>query len=251
MTLELDHVALGAADAASVTRVLTARLGGTVLGGGVPPGTGFRAMQVHLGTPADPGMTVEVLEPWEPEHNDFLVRFLARSGDAPHHITFKTKDVVSEHRRLQQLGFEPVAVNFERPQWREMFLHPKVSHGVVIQIAQPGEAGPSISEILEIARAGGRAPWDGGTEWWGDAGDVRADHAVHLRRVVVAAPDPRSAAGFFRDVLGGSEVETNRIRWDGGEVLIERGEKPGIDRLEVGGLDGTLVVAGTRLVGVE
>ncbi len=251
MTLELDHVALGAADAASVTRVLTARLGGTVLGGGVPPGTGFRAMQIHLGTPEHPGMTVEALEPWEPHHNDFLVRFLARHGDAAHHITFKSKDVFAERARLSELGYEPVAVNFERPEWREMFLHPKVSHGVVIQIAQPGTPAPPIAELLAMARAGGRAPWDGGTEWWGDAGNLRADRAVGLRRVVVSSPDPESATAFYRDVLGGGEVEPGRLLWDGGEVLIEAGEKAGIDRLEVAGLDEPLVIAGTRFVGVE
>lgn len=251
MALDLDHVALGVAEATAVTRQLTGELGGTVLGGGVPEGSGFRAMQIHLGTPEDPGMTVEVLEPWEPEHNDFLVRFLARHGDAPHHITFKAKDVAAEHDRLVGLGYEPVAVDFSRPEWREMFLHPKASHGVVIQIAQPGMDSPLIADLLRIARDGGRAPWDGGTEWWGDAGDLRATEAVRLWRVVVTSPDPEAASTFFRDVLGGEETDPGRHRWDGGEVLVVPGERAGIDRLEVAGLEGTVVIGGTRFVGVE
>ena len=159
--------------------------------------------------------------------------------------------MAAEHARLKELGHEPVAVDFSRPEWREMFLHPKASHGVVIQIAQPGMESPPIADLLRIARAGGRAPWDGGTEWWGDAGDVRAPEAVRLRRVVVTSPDPESASAFFRDVLGGAETEPGRHRWEGGEVLVEPGERAGIDRLELTGLEGTRMIGGARFVGVE
>lgn len=250
MSLELDHVALGVGDAVPIARQLTAELGGTVLGGGVPSEAGFRAMQIHLGTPDDHGMTVEVLEPWEPEHNDFLLRFLDRHGDAPHHITFKTKDIIAEHARLVQRGFEPVAVNFSRPEWREMFLHPKVSHGVVIQIAQPGAPSPPLKRVLEDARDGAHSDWYG-SGWWGEAADVRANVAARLRRVVLTSPDIEDASRFFSEILGGHQPEAHRLRWANGEVLIEPGTGSGIDRFELTGLERDLVIGGARFVAVE
>lgn len=207
-------------------------------------------MQVHLGTPEEPGMTVEVLEPWEPHHNDFLARFLDRHGDAPHHITYKTKDIIAEHARLVHLGYEPVAVNFSRPEWREMFLHPKVSHGVVIQIAQPGSPTPPISQVLAAARSGARADWSG-SGWWGEVGDLRAAHPVRLVQIVLTSPDVDAASRFFAEVLGGRLVEDHRLRWANGEVLVEAGERAGIDRFEVQGLEREMVVGGARFVAVE
>lgn len=247
--LKLDHVAIGLGDARPVIETLTASLGGTVIGGGTPPKSGFRAMQIHLGSPSAPGMTVELLEPWEPENNDFLVRFLSRHGDAPHHLTFKTSDVAGERRRLERLGFEPVGVDFSNPAWREMFLHPRQSHGTVIQIAQPGYETPPLPTLIEAARAGALPAWDEGV-WWGSAGRERAGDAVRLRRVVLTSPAVAETVAFFVDVLAGTETPDGRVRWEGGEIVIEAGPA-GIDRLECTGLAvPELRAGGTRFVAV-
>src|SRR5215207_1445308 len=105
---DLDHVALAAADTAPALRFLTGALGGTVIFGGQGPG--FRPMQVWVGDDTGNGMSVELLEPWATEDNDFLARFVARHQAGPHHLTFKVHDLEAALERVRASGFRPVNV---------------------------------------------------------------------------------------------------------------------------------------------
>ena len=61
-------------------------------------------------------MKVELLEPWDTEHNDFLARFVARTGAGPHHLTFKVDDLDARARRARaRRGFTPVGIERSRP----------------------------------------------------------------------------------------------------------------------------------------
>ena len=230
--MKLDHVAIAVPDHGPVLRQLTGELGALVLSGGTPQGAGFRAMQIRLGR-GDTGMTVEVLEPFQPWNNDFLARFIAATGGGVHHMTFKTHDIIAERERLRTLGVEPVAVDFAGG-WKEMFLHPRDGHGTVIQIAQSDLAETPMSEWLdglpEIL-----VSFDGTPPWW-DAGSVLDGRSVAtLQRVVIATPDLAEGVAFYRDVLEG-QVSGTTITWDGGEILLEAAEgRPRVDRLEIVG----------------
>jgi hypothetical protein len=94
--------------------------------------SGFSPAQLQYAN----GARVEVLQPWEPENNDFLRRFLDHSGPGPHHLTFKVPDINAALERVQSAGFEPVNVRLSDPGWREAFLHPRQATGVVVQLAQ-------------------------------------------------------------------------------------------------------------------
>jgi methylmalonyl-CoA/ethylmalonyl-CoA epimerase len=233
--VKLDHVAIAAPDHRPVLRSLTGQLGGVVISGGTPPGAGFRAMQIRLGRGLA-GMTVELLEPYRPEHNDFLVRFLDATGGGVHHLTFKTDDVAAERERLRGLGIEPVGVDFSSPGWKEMFIHPKDGHGTVIQIAQSDWEPPpmdrwlaSLPEGLMIYAESESGPW------WDAASVVGSDRPATLQRVVVETPDPDAGRAFYRDVLLG-EADGDRIRWVGGEILLVPGAgRPRVARLEITG----------------
>ena len=82
----LDHVAV----AAERQRELWPRYAGDLAGKWVAGDDaadyeiGFLAAQVAFAN----GMKVEMLEPFAVEVNDFLRRFLDRSGPGPHHLTF-------------------------------------------------------------------------------------------------------------------------------------------------------------------
>ncbi len=230
--MKLDHVAIAAPDHRPVLAALTGELGGLVLSGGTPPRAGFRAMQIRLGR-GEAGMTVEVLEPFQPENNDFLERFIAATGGGVHHITFKTDDVVAERARLQGLGIEPVGVNFSGG-WKEMFIHPKDAHGTVIQIAQSDMLEPPMSQWLETLPEG-LMIFDGDGPWWDqDAVRTSESHAT-LERIVIATPEPEAGVAFYRDVLDGS-ADGHTITWPGGEILLESSEgRPRVDRLVVSG----------------
>ena len=252
--LVFDHVALAAAGVIPLQRFLAGRHGGIVIGGGTPEGSGFRAMQLRLGR-GEEGMTIELLEPWDAAHNDFLQRFVTSNGAGPHHFTFKTNDIEAELERVRGLGFEPVAVNFDNPGWREFFIHPKQSHGPVVQIAQSGGDRRSMAEVLERALEGELSEW--GSQWWSDLNLVRGSAVSTLERVVIATPDVDAGIAFYGDVLGGVVARNAKgasITWSGGTLALEEVdvERPAIDRLEMSGdnVADEAVELGTRFVAV-
>ncbi len=252
--LKFDHVALAAERVAPLQRFLAGRHGGVVIGGGSPPGSGFQAMQMRIGRGED-GMTIELLEPWDVEHNDFLVRFLSASGPGPHHFTFKTGNIEAELERFRSLGFDPVGVNFTKDFWREFFLHPKQSHGPVIQIAQSTGDRGSMTEALARAMGGDHVSW--GDPWWSDVDVARGSAVSTLEQVVIASPDLDAGVAFYGDVLGGVVERTSRtatVTWSGGTVMLELADvaRPRIDRLEMSGdnVADEHLELGTRFVAV-
>ena len=245
MTLTLDHVAVGLADAQPALRRLTAELGGTVIGGGIPDRTGFRIVHVHLGEPHDLGMTIELLEPFEAWHNDFLERFVTRRGDGPHHLTFKTNDIRAEHERLLGLGITPIGVRFDTPSWKEMFVHPRHAHGVVVQIAESPSHHSPLPERLEMARVADLT-FDG-TKWWGDAAAGRAERSVRLRRVVLGATDVAHTTSFWTDVMG-ARTQGGDLVWAGGHLAVVKDAADGVLRFDVAGLGEPTDIGGTQLV---
>jgi methylmalonyl-CoA/ethylmalonyl-CoA epimerase len=244
MSTDLDHVALAAADTAPGLRFLTGVLGGTVLSGG--QAFGFRPMQVLVGDITG-GMKVELLEPWDTERNDFLERFVARSGAGPHHLTFKVTDLDAALDAARSAGFTPVGIERSDPRWQEAFIHPREAHGTVVQIAQTNE-GADRAAWLAYVEANGPS---GEPVWWVDP-EPHAGPITYLRRVVLGAPDPEALVPLYAGLLEGEEVardsDSVELAWPShGRVRIERraDRPPGVDRLEVEGLGAPTNVLGT------
>ncbi len=248
--IDLDHVALATHDVTPALDVFVGELGGLVLFGG--HSSGFRPMQVRLGD-AETGMTVELLEPWGVDANDFLQRFLDRHGEGPHHLTFKVDDLEATLERVGASGYRAVGVDLRDPEWKEAFLHPREAHGTVVQLAEAHHEFPSRQELLAHVHEHGP---NGHPRWWPDPPDP-GNRRGFLRRVVIATPSLAATLGFFAGLLGGREVAAGEgwveLGWPGdGRVRLEHrpGLPPGVDRLE-GEVDGpaaAVVVAGTRLV---
>lgn len=130
---DLDHVAVAVERWDDVWPRYLGDLGGVWLAGGRGPG--FAPAQVQYPHPAR-AMKVEVLEPNDVEHNDFLRRFLDRNGPGPHHLTFKVPDLAAALDVVRDRGFEPIGVDLSHDEWKEAFVHPKQACGIVVQIAQ-------------------------------------------------------------------------------------------------------------------
>ena len=246
---DLDHVAIAAADTSEGLRFLTGECGGTILFGGEGPG--FRPMQVWLGTPAGDGMSVELLEPFAVERNDFLARFVARHTAGPHHLTFKVPSLTDAIERVRGAGYHPVNIDMSDPGWMEAFLLPREAHGTVVQLAETNEAPGTRAEQLAYVAENGPSM---NPRWWGDPTPA-AGPPVRLRRVVLRTPVLAAAVGFFAGVLQG-DVEreaSDRVDlvWPGGARLglEQRADlPPGVDRLEVEGLAAERTLLGARFV---
>lgn len=251
-TIDLDHIALATRDVSDALEVLVGELGGLVIFGG--NNVGFRAMQVRLGDRADVGLNVELLEPWDPDANDFLDRFVARNGEGPHHLTFKVDDLARKLDELESAGIRPVSVNLSDPSWKEAFLHPTDAHGTVVQLAE-STGFPSRAAMLEHVIESGP---EGHPRWWPDP-PPRVDRSPVLRRVVMRTPSLPDAAALYTGVLGGRQLDAGEgwieLGWDGGgRLAIEHrpGVDAGVDRIEVEvsgpGAVGERTIAGGRFV---
>ena len=180
----LDHVAVAVEAWAQAWPRYVLQLGGRWASGG--RNVGFAPAQLAFAN----GARLEVLEPWEPQANPFLRRFLDHSGPGPHHLTFKVPDIEAALGAVEAAGFSPVSVDLSDPGWKEAFLHPRQAGGIVVQLAQaagywespppegfprPGEPPAALCHVTHVV-----ADLEGAIELFGDilAGTVER-HPVH------------------------------------------------------------------------
>lgn len=201
-SIDLDHVAVALEQQAGAWPRYAADLGGTWVSGGATPG--FNAAQVRYAN----GMKVEVLEPFRPDLNDFLRRFLDHRGPGPHHLTFKVPDLAAALAGVEAAGYRPVGVDLSDPMWKEAFIHPKDAPGIVVQLAQAaGEwSSPPPAEF-----------------------PTTANPPATLLRVTHAVADLDEGLRLFASLLAGEAVADGD---DGGDKWIElRWPGPGRVRL--------------------
>ncbi len=140
-----DHLALAVADARAILPLLEL-LGGTYRTGGHHPTAGFRWIQYDL--PAGP--KIEILSPLDAGDDEhFLNRFLRERGEGPHHVTFKVSDIAAAVSAMRALGYEVVGENLAPASWKEAFVHPRSSHGLLIQLAQWEDGGDDPGRPLD------------------------------------------------------------------------------------------------------
>lgn len=181
-TVDLDHVAVAVEHRRDALPRYRGDLGGEWLGSGAT--AGFANNQLSYAN----GMRIEILRPHRVDQDDFLRRFLDHSGPGPHHLTFKVADIHVAIDALTAAGYPPVSVNLAFREWREAFLHPKASHGVVVQVAESHDEGwVPAPPPAHFPAASPATP----------ASLVRVTHAV-------ASLD--DAGTLFEDVLLGEEV---------------------------------------------
>jgi hypothetical protein len=194
----LDHIAHAVPRWQDVWTRYAVDLGAEWNSGG--PGAGFAPGQLRFGNDA----RIEVLMPYDTEVNDFLERFMAKSGPGPHHLTFKVPDLASALDQARQAGLSPIGIDVSDPEWMEAFIHPKQATGVVVQLAEaPGgwtSPAPDDYPTGRRQRRDGRGPVD----------------PAELRRVVHAVTDLPAATALFVELLGGevsAEASGDRAHW--------------------------------------
>ena len=79
---------------------------------------------------------IELLEPIDPSTG--VARFLERKGEGLHHLCFETDDIARELTAARTKGVMLIDQHPRRGLAGLIcFLHPKASHGVLIEYAQP------------------------------------------------------------------------------------------------------------------
>jgi catechol 2,3-dioxygenase-like lactoylglutathione lyase family enzyme len=202
--IDLDHVAIAMDDVALGWPRYRGELSGVWLGGGDTPG--FYCCQLQYAN----GMKLELLHPCRVDENDFLARFLVRSGPGPHHVTFKVPDLPTALEEVRSTGLEPVAVNLDDPLWKEAFLHPKAAPGIVVQLAESHDEFAPEPQPPNLPDASAHVP-------------------PALERVVHLVADLDAARALFVELLAGTI--TNEDKTSDGHVLDLAWPGPGRLRL--------------------
>lgn len=126
-----DHVAIAAPRMRDLVPLWVDALNGQFIGGGDDTRSGYRtAMIAYSG-----GFAIELMEPLP--GSDFFGKFFAKNPTGGvHHITMNVDNHELAYERLVAAGYEPFGRSYEQPTWHEMFVHPKVAHGVLLQVAR-------------------------------------------------------------------------------------------------------------------
>lgn len=127
-----DHVSMAVKDPVS-TDPLLKLIGAIHFDGGVSVAGAFRWDQYRL-----PGAGVlEVIAPLDrTDSSHFINRFVAERGEGLHHLTFKVTDIDLAVAKAERLGFRVVGLDVSDPNWKEAFVHPASTHGVLVQLAE-------------------------------------------------------------------------------------------------------------------
>ncbi len=126
-----DHVSMAVVDLEAATPLLEL-LGAEYFDGGLSPKEDFRWAQYSL-----PGSgTLELIAAVGTDPDHFINRFIRERGEGLHHLTFKVFDITSAVRRATELGFTVTGFDDSIEEWKEAFLHPRSTSGVLIQLAE-------------------------------------------------------------------------------------------------------------------
>lgn len=176
--IQLDHIAIAVESWQDGWPTLLGELYAKWRSGGMQPG--FQPSQYAF----ENEMKIELIAPYLIEQNDFLKRFIDKSGTGPHHMTFKVKDINSALDEAESLGFTIVSKNTENDWWKEAFLHPKETCGIVIQLAQAAGTWfvPPPEDILT----------------------VEGNSKSELKYICYAVKDHATATKVFMELLGGT-----------------------------------------------
>lgn len=144
-----DHVAVAAPRIRDLLPIYQDVLGGRFSVGADNPQVGWRNVRLsYVG-----GARIELMEPLA--GSTFFDSFFARTGGGgPHHLTFKVPDI---HRALQDLRRQELELligDLDDPYWREVFVHPRSGHGVLVQVVEQHDSGEDHPFTLEDVLAG-------------------------------------------------------------------------------------------------
>jgi methylmalonyl-CoA/ethylmalonyl-CoA epimerase len=124
----MDHICLVAWKLEDRVPMLTKLFGMTEAGRFDNPHAGYNGITFDI-----PGSDTqwELLEP--SDEKSFLTRFLNDRGPGLHHVTYQVESVEAATQAMKEFGYEPFGGR-EYKGYKEVFIHPRDTGGVLIQL---------------------------------------------------------------------------------------------------------------------
>jgi methylmalonyl-CoA/ethylmalonyl-CoA epimerase len=128
----IDHVGVAVRDKEKAGRFLTEALGARKVldEPWVFRGQEFNWAYFDLGE----GGRIELIS--SPDPDNFINRYIEKRGEGMHHITIQVVDLAEAIESLGEMGVEVHDINTSDPSWKEAFISPRDSFGVLIQLAE-------------------------------------------------------------------------------------------------------------------
>jgi methylmalonyl-CoA/ethylmalonyl-CoA epimerase len=136
-----DHVSMATPNASERAKFFEDLFGMKVIERYEQPGDGYTGFELSI-----PGST-STFELLEPAGDDsFVAKFLDQKGSMYHHVTFEVTDIREAARVLREYGIEPFGYREDAEWARELFIHPRDTGGVLIQLFQPHDDDPRVRQ---------------------------------------------------------------------------------------------------------
>jgi methylmalonyl-CoA/ethylmalonyl-CoA epimerase len=199
MFVGIHHVAVAVRNVGDALRFYHDVLGLPVGHRATVPDQGVHAVLLPVG-----GDEIELLEPTNPSGG--VARFLEKRGEGIHHLCMETSDVAAALARIKAAELPVIDQAPRRGLAGTIaFLHPGACQGILVELAQPGEAHhPPAAPAAGGVRAVGIATFFLGTK---DLAGSAAMLAKHFDAVLRAqTTDGRLSAGSLVAAIGGSRI---------------------------------------------
>jgi len=135
MIVALDHIAIAVPELEEAIRRFAEDFGLTLAGTEDVPTESTKTAFFPL-----PGTQIELISPMAPGEGN-VARSLERRGPGIHHICFRTDDIEADMARLREKGYRLLS-DAPRPGahgTKVVFIHPKSTGGVLIELAEHPE----------------------------------------------------------------------------------------------------------------
>ena len=130
----IDHVAIVVQDLDEALQFYGQALGLTVVERQELPQEGVEIAFLPLGD-----AEIELLRPLDPQNS--IGRYLTKRGEGIHHLCLRVEDIEAAVAQLQERGARLAGGIRQRENGtRYVFIHPKSTHGVLLELYQPPEA---------------------------------------------------------------------------------------------------------------
>ncbi|MDD5747948.1 MAG: VOC family protein [Actinomycetota bacterium] len=130
--LGLDHVGIAVSDKESACRFFTEVIGAKIV---VEEDWTFKDQHFSWTSLKVGGHgMLEIISSKDPFN--FINRFIEKHGEGLHHLTFQVENLEEAIRELDSKGIKVIDVNVQNPYWKEAYIKPSDSFGVLIQLAE-------------------------------------------------------------------------------------------------------------------